>query len=701
MQEHTLAQISFGPWPEDADDSWSEEVEHEFQGLMNSLIRQGQIFGDSTSGIIERELRAFVSLPTRDALEPRYFSKYAAVDHTKLEKRFGQPMKVSLLSPGNVITLDGAWQNSPWLVLMSSMTDGIGVIATPNLEPLPGYTLPLDPDTHEQLYFWARNHQRHEGLWFNGTSLELACLKAMADPLSDLNRQAARLAHEVEQAVGKPVYTALFRYYALPGDEEIQRPCPLCGADWHVEGELFPFRCISCRLLGEIGPSEDENQWARIGTWEERLRRAKYEDWQPASSRSLLGQLQRGRGDAYRSLLNEAPPRAWALIEDCLRHDPRMDRQVESRSWYYGSLIQKTGIPMNRVCRALKEVPEDDTSVLEVIGWLAAQGSKGAADVLEEQIQTGASWDKAAHELAESPEDIAGPRLCRALLQRFSNPQDLANAVQELWHLPSSLFSSLRDHPSQEVQAALCRQENGLVSFRASDEKAALECAEMSLPELVDQADDAAAHVLALIQAAENQVWPHDAQWLWQALDLAQPNRSRVILAALQQIVDETMLPKLLSLTDQIFDTKGYGRFESALTFLFLRLPSRETLPLARLWIHHDSPLRQRIARKLLAAHADASDIPLLRKLLAKGLQNQVQDHYLICDCLEACARFPNIGVLDEVSRAYTELRYDYGRMLAVKALRVLCPDTFREEYAEDCLFDSNEETRNLTTSLN
>lgn len=424
------------------------------------------------------------------------------------------------------------------------------------------------------------------------------------------------------------------------------------------------------------------------------------ESWRPASSRSLLGKLQRGLGDAYRQLLDEAPPRAWALIENCLRHDPRMDRQVESRSWYYGSLIQKTGMPTSRVWRVLDVVPEDDTMVIEVIGWLAAHGSEEAADVLEQQIQTGASWEKAAYELAESPEDIAGPRLCRALRQRFTQPEDLAAAVQECWHLPSSLFSGLRDHPSQEVQDALCRQENGLASFKASDAQVTLECAEMSLPELVDQADDAAANVRALTQAAESQVKPSDAPWLWQALDLAQSSRCRVIFAALQQIADETMLPNLLILADQIQETKDRRRFQPQLPHLFLRLPSQETLPLARVWIHDDSPLRQRIARSLLAAHADESDLPLLQKLLSKGLQNQDEELYLICDCLEACARFSNIGSISEVEQAYRELRYDYGRMLAVKALCQLCPQTFRDRYALDCCSDSNEETRKLTSSF-
>jgi hypothetical protein len=377
-----------------------------------------------------------------------------------------------------------------------------------------------------------------------------------------------------------------------------------------------------------------------------------------------------------------------------------MDRQVESRSWYYGSLIQKTGMPTSRVWQVLKVVQEDDTLVLGVIGWLAAKGSAEAADVLAEQVRTGPYWEKAAYELAVCPEEVAGPRLLCALRERFTHPKALSAAVEELWHLPSSLFSSLRDHESAEVQAALYRQKHELTSFKASEAQADVACAEMSLRDLVARAEDESSCIQALVRAAKKKVTPDDGAWLWKSLNLEHKNRCRVVLVALREIADETMLPELLSFADMIQDKSEHRRFQHLLTALFLRLPSHQSLPLAREWIRHDSPFRQRAARDLLAAHADSSDLPLIRKLLAGGLQNQEQDHYLICDCLEACARFPNFGMIEEVARAYSELRYDYGRMLAVKALMVLCPETFREDYAEACLLDSNEETRNVAASF-
>ena len=95
---------------------------------------------------------------------------------------------------------------------------------------------------------------------------------ALTDPRSSLNARARALAAMVEKATGKPTYTHLFRHYALPGDTETTRPCPLCGSSWKVEGEVFHFRCEPCRLTSNLGPAsgqdEHEDALARIGTWQ-------------------------------------------------------------------------------------------------------------------------------------------------------------------------------------------------------------------------------------------------------------------------------------------------------------------------------------------------------------------------------------------------------------------------------------------------
>ena len=47
---------------------------------------------------------------------------------------------------------------------------------------------------------------------------------------------------------------------------------------------------------------------------------------------SLLGQLQRGRGEGYRRTLSAPKHEAWNCLVECISNDPRLDSQVETRA---------------------------------------------------------------------------------------------------------------------------------------------------------------------------------------------------------------------------------------------------------------------------------------------------------------------------------------------------------------------------------
>jgi len=55
-----------------------------------------------------------------------------------------------------------------------------------------------------------------------------------------------------------------------------------------------------------------------------------------AAPDSLLGLLQRGRGQGYINALAAGRASAEAAIVECVTHDPRIAHQVESRDEYYG-----------------------------------------------------------------------------------------------------------------------------------------------------------------------------------------------------------------------------------------------------------------------------------------------------------------------------------------------------------------------------
>ena len=258
---------------DDAEEEWCERVEENLELFLSNLPRCGQIIGEATRGVIDGTLQAYVRLPRTDALDARHMSRYARARLVKLESLLGCPMDVSILTHACRPEDQIHWRQAKWLVLYGGAgTDGIAPVRDQDNACIPSYLLPIDADNMERVCFWARDEERHSGLWFSSRSLEKETFMALADPKSALNTQARELAVMVEKATGKPTYTHLFRHYALPGTEESTRPCPLCGGPWKVEGESFEFRCEPCRLISNSGPdtNEDEHasELARIGTWQ-------------------------------------------------------------------------------------------------------------------------------------------------------------------------------------------------------------------------------------------------------------------------------------------------------------------------------------------------------------------------------------------------------------------------------------------------
>src|SRR3954470_8256683 len=68
-----------------------------------------------------------------------------------------------------------------------------------------------------------------------------------------------------------------------------------------------------------------------------------------APSGTLLGLLQRGRGDGTLHALAAQRADALAALEQCVLRDPRHDWRVESRSLYYARLYSELEGPLDGI----------------------------------------------------------------------------------------------------------------------------------------------------------------------------------------------------------------------------------------------------------------------------------------------------------------------------------------------------------------
>ncbi|MFB8037160.1 HEAT repeat domain-containing protein [Streptomyces sp. NPDC056004] len=186
-----------------------------------------------------------------------------------------------------------------------------------------------------------------------------------------------------------------------------------------------------------------------------------------APSGTLLGLLQRGRGDGTLHALAAPRPEALAALNHCVLSDPRHDWQVENRSLYYARLYLDLDGGIEEIERHLCD-PDDhlDTDdsrtglALAVLGHLASYGRGDALALLRRYAATGANWAWALDELALRDDDAGLRALAVPVLGRFPATEEgaaeLAAAVRDAYEpRPWRLWAEdSRDEIGARVRAA-------------------------------------------------------------------------------------------------------------------------------------------------------------------------------------------------------------------------------------------------------
>ncbi|MFC8887020.1 HEAT repeat domain-containing protein, partial [Streptomyces cinereoruber] len=187
-----------------------------------------------------------------------------------------------------------------------------------------------------------------------------------------------------------------------------------------------------------------------------------------APSGTLLGLLQRGRGDGTLHAL--AAPRAEALaaLNHCVLDDPRHDWQVENRSLYYARLYLDLHGGLDEIEAHLfgaedhLDTEESRTGLaLAVLGHLASYGRQDALLLLRRYAATGTNWAWALDELALRDDDAGLRALAPSVLARFpadaEGDAELARTVRDAFEpRPWRLWAEdRRDAVGPRVRAAM------------------------------------------------------------------------------------------------------------------------------------------------------------------------------------------------------------------------------------------------------
>ncbi|MGK5628874.1 HEAT repeat domain-containing protein [Streptomyces sp. URMC 123] len=425
-----------------------------------------------------------------------------------------------------------------------------------------------------------------------------------------------------------------------------------------------------------------------------------------APSGTLIGLLQRGRGDGTLHAL--AAPRAEALaaLHHCVLRDPRHDWQLENRSLYYARLYLELDGGLDAIEQHLfhpddlVNTGEERTGLaLSVLGHLAGYGREDALRLLRRYAATGGNWAWALDELALRDDDSALRGLCRPVLARFprtpEGEAELAAAVRDAFEPhPWRLWA---DHPDEPECAARVRAAREQGSFdrwqrqmRPSGPRPGwsvaevLDWAQQGLDQHPTQLRDAAA-ARCLVAVAG----PEDRPAIVAAARTG-PDGARS--AALRYLAEQQD-PRALDLIDAAA-TAPSETVVAAAVDSFERMRGTDAVARARAWARREDAVG-RAAAAMLACRGGLQDAPLVLSALRRTVRAQGPNAPELWSLVDGAGRLAIECAAPVLRHIYRETSSSHLRGRAARALAATDP-SFPAGFAVECLWDCEESTREL-----
>ncbi|MGW0697108.1 HEAT repeat domain-containing protein [Streptomyces sp. NPDC002738] len=422
-----------------------------------------------------------------------------------------------------------------------------------------------------------------------------------------------------------------------------------------------------------------------------------------APSGTLLGLLQRGRGDGTLHAL--AAPRAEALaaLNHCVLSDPRHDWQVENRSLYYARLYLDLDGGIEEIEQHLSD-PDDhiDTEdsrtglALTVLGHLASYGRSDALNLLRRYAATGANWAWALDELALRDDDAGLRTLAVPVLARFPDTEEgaaeLAAAVRDAFEpRPWRLWA---DDPREAVGARVrAASEQGSFDRWQRQMRPGGPRPGWSVQAVFDWAQQGldrgtplhipAARCLTAVAV------PDDRPMIVEA---ARSGPEGARCAALHYL-SEARDPAVLDLIEAAAVSPSRTVADAAVA-AFERMCGDAAVDRARIWARRPDALGASAAG-VLACRGGDQDASLVLAALRDAVRGEGPDAQRLWTLVDGTGRLGIACAAPVLRHVYRETSSSHLRGRAARALAATDP-SFATGFAVECLWDCEETTREV-----
>ncbi|MEV5575140.1 hypothetical protein AB0L06_34315 [Spirillospora sp. NPDC052269] len=389
------------------------------------------------------------------------------------------------------------------------------------------------------------------------------------------------------------------------------------------------------------------------------------------SASTLHGQLQRGLGRAARRAAERRG--AGEYVYDCLRRDPRWDRQCESRGLYYARLMVDLELPVGPVADHLFD-PADHLDedgrwqglrvglALETLADLVRLSRREAAEPLRRYAHEGAHWFEALEQLVK----LRDPALTwdlDDLVDSHCDDRDLDDLVWDVGNPVLEMWAARKPR----VAAALAKQR---------ERKARRPAGRMRDPR------DRFARAGGAAGVGGGEGGPSDTE----LVELARQGDDTAIAALFE--LGRRRVPALLDLAEELLPQRKprwIGAVGRAVEFY-----GPEALPRARVWAASPGPCSY-VGLRMVANHGTRQDIPLLMDELTDALDRE--DWGSAAEPVEGLGRLRAGQAVPLLKSAWSDSEYAFLRRRILTALIRTAPHT-AESYTVEGLWDCEEPVR-------
>ncbi|AJF64103.1 hypothetical protein [Streptomyces vietnamensis] len=422
-----------------------------------------------------------------------------------------------------------------------------------------------------------------------------------------------------------------------------------------------------------------------------------------APSGTLLGLLQRGRGDGTLHAL--AAPRAEALaaLNHCVLDDPRHDWQVENRSLYYARLYLDLHGGLEQIEAHLFDAEDHlDTEesrtglALAVLGHLASYGRQDALLLLRRYAATGANWAWALDELALRDDDAGLRALALPVLARFpadaEGEAELARTVRDAFEpRPWRLWA---EDPREAVGARVrAAGEQGSFDRWQRQMRPTGPRPGWSVKAVLDWAQEGYERGAVLYGPAARCLTavagPEDRPELLAAARYGAPGARGAALHHLAESRD----PAVLDLVEAAADGDSREVADAAVA-AYRRMCGDDAVARARAWVRRTDALGT-AAAEVLACRGTAQDAPLVLGALRGTVRSAGPDAPELACLVDGAGRLGIACAAPVLRHVYRETTSSQLRGRVACALATTDP-TFATGFAVECLWDCEETTREV-----